>query len=783
MGGRGEATSARPAWSGVAVARAAVAAVVAADLLAVLLVGLALRQSWHHHRARAEVATQNLAAVLGQSIGAAVDKIDLALLAVVDEHAHARAGGGDPRPALDDEMVRQLQRVPMLAGMLLFDAAGDLQGGTGIPPDVERISVADRAYFARLRDDPAAGLVISEPVIGKIRRKPELILARRLEAPGGGFAGAVLGILTIEDLDRVLGGLDVGPRGVIVLRGEDLGLIVRRQASGPRVALGDRTVSPELRTLVASGLAEATYTGVAVDGIERTFSYRRVTPHPLLVIVGASYDDWLAAWRREVAVAAAVLAAFTLATAAGVRFGLRSWRRREAAVEALAEQETRFRLLAESATDVIWMADAAGRLTWVSPAAERVLGWSAAELCALPLEALHTPASLARHRALVAQAAGAAPRAQPFAGVLLQQELRAKDGRLVEAEAHLALLWGPEGQAAGAIGVSRDVTERRQMQARVQLAERMASVGTLAAGVAHEVNNPLTYVLSNVGFALEQLQATKPAWAALPGCSPLREASQALREALGGADRVRHIMRELKTFSRVDGGRPGPVDLNGVVEACLRMTATATAARARVVRSLGDVPRVLASEARLGQVVLNLVTNAAQAIPEGQPAAHEIAVSTAAAADGRVELTVRDTGAGIPPEVLPRIFDPFFTTKPLGEGTGLGLSICHGIVRGLGGEIRVEPAPGCGTTFRVLLPAAPAAAAREAPAPGPAAPPARRRVLVVDDDPLVARAVARLAKAAGDVEVTVRPGEVAERVAAGERWDVVLCDLMMPEVS
>ena len=219
------------------------------------------------------------------------------------------------------------------------------------------------------------------------------------------------------------------------------------------------------------------------------------------------------------------------------------------------------------------------------------------------------------------------------------------------------------------------------------------------------MNNPLTYVVGNVGFAVEQLRASEPAWRDLPACRPLREADEALREALTGADRVRQIVRDLKTFSRPDVEAVARVDVNPIVEGCLRMTANLTAARARVTRALGEVPPVRATEARIAQVVLNLVVNAAQAIPEGRPAEHEIRVATRVLSEDRIEIEVRDTGGGIAPELLPRIFDPFFTTKAPGEGTGLGLSICHGIVAGLGGEIRVESAVGAGTAFRVLLPA------------------------------------------------------------------------------
>jgi CheY-like chemotaxis protein len=195
----------------------------------------------------------------------------------------------------------------------------------------------------------------------------------------------------------------------------------------------------------------------------------------------------------------------------------------------------------------------------------------------------------------------------------------------------------------------------------------------------------------------------------------------------------------------------------------------------------------MADEARLGQVVLNLLINAAQAIPDGHADRHEVRIVTRADAAGRAVLEVHDTGGGIAPEIADRIFDPFFTTKPAGVGTGLGLSICRGIVLGLGGEIRAEPRPGGGTILRVVLPPAPARAP-EAPAPAPAPAPAaaagrRGRVLVVDDEPAVASAIRRVLAAHHDVTVTGSAEDALEAIRDGERYDAILCDLMMPRMT
>jgi CheY-like chemotaxis protein len=208
--------------------------------------------------------------------------------------------------------------------------------------------------------------------------------------------------------------------------------------------------------------------------------------------------------------------------------------------------------------------------------------------------------------------------------------------------------------------------------------------------------------------------------------------------------------------------------------------------RARVNKNYGQVPSVLANESRLGQVFLNLIVNAAQAIPEGRADANEIRLSTRThgPAGEFVLVEVADTGSGIPPAIRHKLFDPFFTTKPAGVGTGLGLAICHRIVTGLGGDISVTSEVGKGTTFRILLPIA--AVREEAPNPPAAAivtGQRRGRILVVDDEKVVATAVRRVLGDDHDVKVLTSAQEALRRISGGERFDVILCDLMMPVMT
>ncbi len=170
---------------------------------------------------------------------------------------------------------------------------------------------------------------------------------------------------------------------------------------------------------------------------------------------------------------------------------------------------------------------------------------------------------------------------------------------------------------------------------------------------------------------------------------------------------MRVIVQDLKTLSRPDEASNGPVDLGAVVRSAVKIASHELRSRARVVEDIQDVPPVLGHAARLGQVFLNLLINAAQAIPEGNVEAHEVRVVARRCSHGReVEVEVRDTGCGIPPEHLERIFDPFFTTKPVGEGTGLGLSVCHSILSAMDAKIRVESQVGKGTRFYLELPVA-----------------------------------------------------------------------------
>ncbi|NOJ77874.1 MASE1 domain-containing protein [Myxococcus xanthus] len=364
--------------------------------------------------------------------------------------------------------------------------------------------------------------------------------------------------------------------------------------------------------------------------------------------------------------------------------------------------------------------------------------------------------------------------------VFAEVKLAHKQGGLVWSEVLLSPVRATGEDITHFVATHRDISATKELQARLVAAERVAAVGTLAAGVGHEINNPLAYLVLNLEAAERGLSQG--------GMSGMRDAMASVRGALEGAERIRLIVRDLQVFSRQGNQESGLVDLNALVPPAVRIISHALRHRARLVEEFGPVPRVSGSEARLGQVLLNLLVNAMQAIPEGNPSMNEVRVRTSTDASGRARVDVVDSGAGIPAHVLPRIFEAFYTTKSSGEGTGLGLAICQQIVRAHGGELEVRSEPGRGSVFSVLLPPARVQAStppRPLPRVSPPPPSAARRgrVLVVDDEPRLAQSMRLLLEPFHDVVTTTRGSDALALVDAGHRFDIILCDLQMPETD
>ncbi|MGF1468412.1 MAG: ATP-binding protein [Sandaracinaceae bacterium] len=416
-----------------------------------------------------------------------------------------------------------------------------------------------------------------------------------------------------------------------------------------------------------------------------------------------------------------------------------------------------------------------GTLRW-SPALYRIHGLDPATFTPALDEVLHLVHPDEREE-LCHQLDQALDGTAPFEG---ETRVRRPDG-----EERQVRLWAQtSGDGSALLGVVQDFTELERLWDRLYWAEKMAAVGTMAAGVAHEVNNPLTYLESNAELLAEEL----PALAASAPPAKLEELLSAVAEIREGTQRIHEIVHGLKSFSRVSSGEVEEVDLATVLQAATRLCRNAVRHRAQLVFEVDpETPSVQANESRLVQVAVNLLMNAAQAVPEGRMDEHTIRVACGRLATGQAFFEVSDTGAGMDEDVLEKAFSPFFTTKPKDVGTGLGLAICKGIVTNLGGSIEATSRVAEGTTMRVVLPVdGPARASRPARVPleEPEGPPIARPadVLLLDDEPLVARSLARLLRP-HRVQIEQDPREALDRLQRGEAFDVIVCDLMMPTMS
>ena len=312
------------------------------NLFFIGLAGLTLWQSRMRYEERAETTTQNLALAISDEISDAIDKIDLTVLAVVDEVEKQLAGGGIGAEAINAFIARHHARLAVLDGLRVVDALGENAYGTGVTPGMHT-SVADRSYYSRLRVDPKAGLVASEPVVGRVSKKWSIIFARRVNGPDGSFDGLVYGTISLGNFLAGFSGVDVGSHGSVSLRDEQLAIIARYpEPVNFSSIIGEKNGSLELQKAVLLHQNLGTYrTARGFDKIPRTYSYHKVSKYPFYVIVGVASEDYLAAWHREAGAVLVLVAIFLGGTLISSRMVYRGLMRRNIAVRELEQATAR----------------------------------------------------------------------------------------------------------------------------------------------------------------------------------------------------------------------------------------------------------------------------------------------------------------------------------------------------------------------------------------------------------------------------------------------------------
>lgn len=444
----------------------------------------------------------------------------------------------------------------------------------------------------------------------------------------------------------------------------------------------------------------------------------------------------------------------------------------------LADKTRRLRMVLETAPNGILSLDDRGRIQEMNRAAEKMFDTTLEEC-------------RGRHISDFIISLQPCDETDPTAPDSLDVEHRGRRSDGEEFPLSLSIGIYEETKRSRVVMVVRDDTELQEMRARMRHLDRMSAVGTLATGVAHEINNPLSYIKSNVKYVEENLgKALQPAGA--DGRQQLHiddggELLEALDDGMHGLDRIEHIVSDLHTFSKEGGDELSAVDIEKCLDSTLSIIGNKIEHQAELTRSISAIPPVLAEEAGLSQVLMNLLLNAVQAIPEGEAAQSRIAVRADVDEDQEmVVISVSDTGVGISEQTQAKIFDPFFTTKKQ-EGTGLGLSISQKIVDSFDGQLNVESTVGEGTTFRVKLPIAQPEeeVVEDERVPTDELPDIEdKRVLVVDDDRRVCMALVRLlgraCRADGETDA---PGVLQRLIDGDKTYDALVVDLMMPYLS
>ncbi|MCC6750191.1 MAG: response regulator [Deltaproteobacteria bacterium] len=455
--------------------------------------------------------------------------------------------------------------------------------------------------------------------------------------------------------------------------------------------------------------------------------------------------------------------------------------------------QEKYHFFFQHSADLAILLDGQGQIRDLNLAGSELLGLSAPQLLGSPLERLVVPSSHASVRqALVV----AIDQEQRLPGL----QLLTAEGQAIPVDAAL-IPFNVQDLQLGVILVAQDLRHRRAFEDKQRAVERrlfeshkLATIGQITAGIAHDINNPLAYILSNLTQLddyLEPLLKLTAQAKALGPASPvepalLEEMEQVLPElisdCLEGSRRIRDILREIKDFTRVDTEAIVRVELNDALDAAIRMVNNLIKHRARLERAYAPgLPATHCNFGRLSQVFLNLLTNAAQAFDTVDLENNRIRVSTALV-DGKLQLQVADNGRGIPPEMVKLIFQPFFTTRRREGGTGLGLSIAKESAQSLGGDLSVTSTVGVGTCFTLTLPVREDQVRVVPAAIRDAAPPRRRKLLMIDDEEAVLRGFRRVLSGEFEIQSTSSPRAALELVAE-HPFDVILCDVMMPELS
>ena len=719
---------------------------------------------------QAEVHTQNLAQAIDLSISGRIGHIDQALVTLVSEIERSLATGRLEPGRLQHIVEVQQHLLPEAVAFYISRSDGTLILGN---PTADRAAnFRDRPFWAPLRDHPEAGLVITEATQSLFTKQWMIYFARRYRLPDGRFGGVVLAPVLVEHLQKTLAGFNVGKGGRLTLRDAGSGFVARHPVvvKGKTQAVGNREIATELEAVLATGVRQKTYSAVTpYDQTKRVFTFRWLSVGPLYVVASLAEEDFLAQWQAErrrtlIWLGITILGSWGMAATLWL-----FWLGRERDGEALLASRKQYRSLVENTPDLVTRVDEKGRMVFVNHAALTHYGLTP-EACVGRM-AFDFVAPEDRESTIAAFQAW----------LKSDREVFEYENRLVGVDGqshHMAWLilaeHDGEGRVVGFASTARDITERKrlaeeklELQSQLQQSQKMESLGTLAGGVAHDMNNVLGAIL---GLASAHIGS-------LPAGSPLHRALGTICKA---TERGGQMVKSLLSFARQSVGAFSTLDVNAILRDESTLLERTTLSKVHTQMELEpNLHPILGDASALTHAIMNLCVNAVDAMPEHG----RLTLRTRNVDEDWIEVVVEDNGMGMPKDVMEKALDPFFTTKEPGKGTGLGLSMVYSIIKAHRGQLLIQSEPGRGTRVRMRFPAC----RNEPVVPGSAEPadlpPAHTvlEILVVDDDELIQGSLQAVLDVMGHTVHPALSGEEAlAKLQKGLVPDLIILDMNMP---
>lgn len=738
--------------------------------------------AWRAYR-RSVSATEreigNVASALAEQTSWTLQAVDLLLL---DTARWYRNDSHDiPPERLSQALAIRTAGVRLVRLVMIVDAQGN-QRYRSRELSTPKQNVADRSYFIAQRDNPAAGLFMSEPLVTRSEGRAAVILSRRIDDEKGNFNGVVEAIVDLDDLNKFYRAVDIGQGGGVQLMRDDGILLVRNPPSPSAIGQG----FPEIASLPTTTAARFVN---PIDGRENFIVVAPVRNTRLRLGVTREAAVALGPWRSTTIRVGVRTLIITLLGALTIVALLRQLRRVAASERALRQSEERYSLAMEGANEGHWDWDVTADRLFLSPKMKTLGGQSESSEAGTRADwmrqmLMHPDDRPRFEMTLHDHLEGRTPRFD------CEYRVRHPDGEWHWLLARGRCLRDAAGKPFRFVGSAMDITaekqaqiEKEQLEAQLRQSQKMEAIGTLAGGIAHDFNNILGAILGYGELALQESSEQ----------SALR---RYLENVMHATERGKMLVERILGFSRSGLGDREPVNVQSIIEETLELLQASLPAGIRLERKIdAGNAAVIGDATYLHQVAMNLCTNSIHAMQRGGVLGVALeriqlnerrTLSRGSLGPGPyVRLTVRDTGEGIPPAVLDRMFDPFYTTKEVGEGTGLGLSLVHGIVTDLAGAIDVSTRLGEGTVFEIYLPVAGEIAAPEAQTDRILPRGNGEVVMIVDDE----RPLVELAE-----EITARLGyepvgfgsstsALDAFRAAPDRFDAVLTDEAMPDLT